>query len=233
MALRLYDLALADIDVRPSPYCWLAKFALLHKGLEFETEPLRFSEKHNYPDQDHGKLPILRDGDRIISDSASIIAYLEQNYPGERIVVTESEQAAADFYNAWLAANLFPALGPIMFVRIHAAVHKGDQEYFRASREARFGQTLEQLSLTPGLKERAEAALKVLSAPLVRHKFLGGDKPNLCDYIVFSPFMWQRVTTSESLYELPQAVGAWQERMLDLFDGYARKAKTVGAKPVE
>lgn len=227
MALRLYDLALADIDVRPSPFCWLAKFALLHKGLEFETEPLRFAEKHNYPDQDHGRVPVLRDGDHIIADSANIIVHLEKNYPGERIVATAGEQAAADFYNAWVAANLFPALGPVMYVRVHAAAHEDDREYYRVSREDRFGQSLEELSITPGLKDKAEASLKVLSASFVRHKFLGGDKPNLCDYIVFSPFMWQRVITSETLYETPQAVGAWQERMLDLFDSYARKAKTV------
>ena len=75
---------LADPDVRLSPFCWLAKFALLHKGVEFETVPLRFTEKENYPDQEHGKLPILVDGDDIICDSANIVAYAEKIFPVHR-----------------------------------------------------------------------------------------------------------------------------------------------------
>ncbi len=225
MTLKLYDLALADPEVRISPFCWLAKFGLLHKGLDFETVPLRFTDKENYPDQDHGKLPILRDGDEIICDSANILAHVEKKYGGEPFAATAAERAAADFYQAWLGANLFSALGPMMFVRVHAAAHEADKAYFRKTREARFGKTLEEVAATSGLKDRIETALQTLSAPLVRHKFLGGDAPNISDYTVFSPFMWQRCVTSETLYETPQAVAAWQERMLDLFGGYGREAK--------
>lgn len=225
MTLQLYDLALADPDVRISPYCWLAKFALLHKGLAFETVPLRFTEKHNYPDQDHGKLPILKDGDQLICDSANIIAHLEEKHASNALTATQAERAACDFYTAWLGASLFPALGPMLFVRVCAAAHDGDKDYFRTTREARFGKTLEEFAMTPGLKEKTEAALQVLAAPLARHKFLGGEAPNLSDYIVFSPFMWQYTLTSETLYDAPQAVDAWRERMLDLHDGYGRKAK--------
>lgn len=228
MGLLLYDLALADDGVRPSPYCWIVKFALLHKGLEFETSPLRFAEKENYPDPDYGKLPILKDGDELICDSPNIIAHLEKNYTGKPLVASEGERAAADFYSAWLAADVYPTLRPIMFLRILAVAHEDDKAYFRKSREALFGKPLEKLSVTPGLREKTEAALKLLSAPLTRHRFLGGDEPNLCDYTVFSLFMWQRSITADALYEAPQPVDAWRERMLDLYDGYGRKAKTAG-----
>lgn len=227
MTLKLYDLALADPDVRMSPPCWLAKFALLHKGLEFETIPLRFAEKDNYPDKDHGKLPILADDDEIICDSANIVAYLDKKFSGKPFASTAAARAAADFYQAWLGANLYPGLVGLMFVRVHAAAHEDDKAYFRDTREKRIGKTLEEFAATPGLKEQIEAALQTLSAPLVRHKFLGGDEPNISDYTVMSPFMWQCCVTSETLYETPQAVAAWQERMLDLFDGYGRKAKTA------
>jgi glutathione S-transferase len=225
MTLQLFDLALADIDVRPSPYCWLAKFALLHKGLKFETIPLRFTEKQNYPDQDHGKLPILKDDDLIVCDSFNIIAHLDKHYSNEPLTASKGERAAVDFYISWMGANLFPALGPMMYARVHAAAHADDKEYFRASREVRFSKTLEELSMTPGVREKMEAALQTLAAPLTRYKYLGGDRPNLSDYSVFGAFMWQRTVTSETLYEAPQAVDAWTERMLDLFDGYGRKAK--------
>ena len=87
--------------------------------------------------------------------------------------------------------------------------------------------TLEEAAMQDGLAQKTETALATLSAPLVRHKFLGGSEPNLADYTVFSPLMWKRSLTQEALYETPQAVEAWQERMLDLFDGYARNAKSA------
>lgn len=225
MTVQLFDLALADVDVRPSPFCWLTKFALLHKSVPFETTPLRFAEKENYPNPDYAQLPVLKDGDEIICDSANIIAHLDKKYGGEPLAERGADRATVEFYKAWMGVHLFPALAPILMIRVFAGVHEDDKEYFRRVREERFGKTLEELAMTPGTKEKAEAGLQTLAAPLSRHKFLGGDAPNLADYTVFSPFMWQRIVTSDELYEVPQAVGAWMERMLDLFDGYGRKAK--------
>jgi len=225
MTFQLYDLALADIEARPSPFCWIAKFALLHKGLDFETVPLRFAEKENYPDPEHARVPILKDGEEIICDSANIIAHLEKTQPDRALTASAGERAAAQFYRAWLNANFLPAIAPKIIPRVHARVHADDKDYFRKTREERFGKTLEELVATPGLKEKAEAALATLAAPLARYRFLGGDEPNLCDYIVMSAFMWQYVMTDEALYEAPQAVAAWRERMLDLFDGYGRRTK--------
>ena len=228
MAYVLYDLALADPEIRTSPYCWLVKFALLHKGCEFETVPLRFAEKENYPDPEYGRVPVLKDGDTLVKESAQIIAYLDQKHPEPPLAATSGEAAAVDFFNEWLNRMLFPALAPMLFARVHALAHEADKAYFRKVREERFGKTLEEMAATPGLAEMAEKALKMLDGPLARHKFLGGETPNLSDYTVISPLMWQRGVTSETLYETPQPVAAWIERMLDLFDGYARRAKCAG-----
>ncbi|WDI30779.1 glutathione S-transferase N-terminal domain-containing protein [Hyphococcus flavus] len=225
--LKLYDLSLADPDVRPSPFCWRAKFAMLHKGLSFETVPVPFADKTDYPNQDHGLVPILIDGEETVCDSENIYAHLESKYEGAPFAQSNGERAAADFYNAWLGLNLFPNLAPLMFVRVHAAAREDDKAYFRKTREKRLGKTLEEAAATPGLGGKVEEALQTLAAPLVRHRFLGGDQPNIADYNVFSVFLWIRVTTQEELFDAPQAVDAWQERMLDLFDGYGRNAKRV------
>lgn len=225
MSLKLYDLALADPDIRPSPYCWTVKFALLHKGLEFETVPLRFAEKENYPDPGYARVPVVLDGDEMVKDSSVIAAWLDRTYPENPLVATGGEAAAAEFYRAWVLSAFFPAAGPVLVARIHALAADADKAYFRKSREERYGRTLEELAAAPGSKEKVEAALALLSAPLARCRFLGGAAPNLCDYIVMGAMMWPRLTTREDLFEAPQAVGAWMERMLDLHDGYARKAK--------
>ena len=39
MTIRLYDLAGAEAERRFSPFCWRARMALAHKGLDVETVP--------------------------------------------------------------------------------------------------------------------------------------------------------------------------------------------------
>lgn len=225
----LYDLALEDEDVRPSPYCWLVKFALLHKGLKFETSPVGFSDKSKYPDPDYGKVPVLIDDGVMVKDSAVILDHLERKYRERPLAATPGERASAAFYSAWLAASVYPSLGPLIMLRLLAAASPADRAYIRETREQRFGKTLEQYSDAPEAPKRMEAALATLAAPLSAHDFLGGRSANLCDYVVMSPLMWQRSATSAELYETPKPVAQWRERMLDLFGGYARDAKSAAA----
>lgn len=229
MTLRLYDLRTDAADIRPSPYCWMVKFALLHKGLEFETVPLRFTEKANYPDPEYGKLPMLDDDGELVRDSAAIIAHLDKKYPARPLTATPGEAAAADFYRAWLASGLYPGLGPLTFVKVLDHLGAEGRAYFRETREQRLGRRLEDLAADPAAPAKVEAALATLAAPLENHRFLGGEAANLCDYIVFSPLMWRRTVTAETPYRTPPTVAAWMELMLDLFDGYARKARRAEA----
>lgn len=229
MSRVLYDLALGDTQLRPSPYCWTIKFALLHKGLPFETKAVPFADKARYPDPEYGKVPVLVDNDEMIRDSAVITQWLDRKYPTSPLVATKAERAAADFLAAWLAGSLYPALTPYLTLRILTLAADADKEYFRQSREKRFGKTLEALAATPDVAARVEAALAVLAPPLTTHRYLGGAAPNLADYIVMGPFMWQRVVTTTDFYQAPAPVAQWRERMLDLFDGYARSAKSAEA----
>lgn len=227
MTRILYDLALADEDVRPSPFCWLAKFGLLHKGLSFETIAVSFADKSQYPDPEYAKVPVLIDDGEMVKESALILDHLEHKYPARPLAASDAERAAAKFYSAWLVSAVYPSLGPLIMLKLLAAARAEDQAYIRTTREARFGMTLEKYAEAPGAAGRIEAALNVLAAPLAAHDFLGGRQANLCDYIAVSPFMWQRSATREPLYQAPPPVAAWMERMLDLFDGYGRKAKSA------
>jgi len=81
MAIKLYDLAAAEDDRRFSPYCWRAKMALRHKGLEFETVPWRFTDKGMIAFSGQGLVPVLVDGKHTVHDSWRIALYLEEAYP--------------------------------------------------------------------------------------------------------------------------------------------------------
>lgn len=227
MSLKLYDLALADPDIRPSPYCWIVKFALLHKGLDFETVPVGFADKAAYPDPEYGKVPVLVDNGEMVKDSAVILDYLDRVYPENPLTRSEGEQASSAFLSAWVGANIFPALGGLIMKPLFAAASAADQAYIEKTFRARTGMTVDDYAKAPGATDRMEAALKILAAPLARHDFFGGDAPNRSDYVAFAPFMWARTATRAKLYETPPPVADWIERMLDLFGGYARAAKSA------
>jgi glutathione S-transferase len=76
MSILLYDLVGRD-PARPySPHCWKAAMALSHKGLAFESVPTTFLQ---VPDIEGGlskSVPVIRDGDNVVSDSFAIAFYL-------------------------------------------------------------------------------------------------------------------------------------------------------------
>ena len=218
----LYDLAGKDRSVRFSPFCWLVKFALLHKGLEFSTVPLGFLPKSDYPDPDHGKLPVVRHGDQWLKESVDIITFLDREYPERPLVGDETARDRLEKYRAWLGSDLFPNLGPQVFFRVPNAISDEDAAYFRETREERFGVSVEELAKKPGLQENLAAAFQIVEADLADTPFLGGSEPDLSDYTVMSPLMWKRSITSEAVFTLPPKMAAWHDRMLDLYDGYGR-----------
>ena len=81
MAITMYDLAGAETDRRFSPFCWRARMALAHKGLEVDTVPWRFTEKDELPKPNAGRVPVIVDGGRVVHDSTAIAEYLETQYP--------------------------------------------------------------------------------------------------------------------------------------------------------
>jgi glutathione S-transferase len=116
-------------------------------------------------------------------------------------------------------------LFPLIVADIPAHLKPVDAAYFRKSREARFGKPLEEV--VAGRDKSVEAfrkALDPLRLTLKTQKFLGGAAPNYADYIVFGPFQWARVVSPFRLLAEDDPVYAWRERLLDAFDGMARKS---------
>jgi glutathione S-transferase len=67
-------------------------------------------------------------------------------------------------------------------------------------------------------------SLEVMRQTLKKQPFIGGAAPNYADYIVFGGFQWARVTSPFKLLEADDPVYAWREKLLDAFDGMARKS---------
>ena len=227
MAIKLFDLAGAEDDRRFSPYCWRVKMALLHKGLDFETIPWRFTEKDAIAPYKSSTVPVLVDGSNSIYDSWAIALYLDEVYPSRPRLFSGTEaRALTDFFNQWAIKSVHLPLFRVIMMDVFARIHDKDKAYFRESREKRFGKTLEQFAGDPREALIAfRGALDPVRPVLLQNPFLAGNGPGFSDYILFGAFQWARVMSPVRLLEPDDPVFAWREKLLKLFDGYAWKAK--------
>jgi glutathione S-transferase len=228
--MKLFDLAGAADDLRFSPNCWRIKMALAHKGLAAEAVPWRFVEKDAIAASGQKTVPVLVDDDRIVSDSWEIAKYLEITYSGPSLFGGPAGEGLALFMKFWCEQTLNRTILRIILPDLFMALHEKDKAYFRESREARFGTTLEKYALpaaegVPSFRQ----ALSPMRATLQRQAYLAGAQANFADYIVFGSFQWARAVSPVALVEAGDAVFEWREKLLNAFGGMARSAGHRGA----
>jgi len=196
--------------------------ALAHKGLTFETVPWRFTEKDVIAFSSQELVPVLVDGGRALNDSWAICEYLESAYPeAPRLADSAQTWAHALFIRRWTDRSLHPAISRVILLDVLAHVHPKDREYFRSSREARNGTTIEALTADrPAHLTQLRKVLDPLRATLAVQPFLGG-VPGLADYLVFGAFQWACCTSPVQLVGADDPIHAWRERMLALHGGLA------------
>jgi len=223
----MHDLAGADPDLRFSPYCWRTRFALAHKGLPVETIPWRFTDADAIAFSGQGRVPVIRDGNRIVFDSWSIAEYLEETCPAPTLFGGTVGRAHALFVNSWADSVLLGGIARFIVRDLLDVIDPKDKDYFRTSREARFGTTLEQVQA--GRDDRL-AAFRDLLTPirlvLRRWEWLGGPTPSYADHIIAGTLMWPRCASRFPLLAEDDPVAAWFGRMLDQYGGLGRNAKT-------
>jgi glutathione S-transferase len=226
MSLKLFELVGTD-EARPfSPFCWRIRMALAHKGLSAERVPWRFTEKHAIAPHRSEKVPVLLDGETAVVDSWTIANYLEDNYPDRpSLFGGEGGRAMGRMMNWWGDVIVVGGMFPLIVADIPGHLHPVDAVYFRTSREARFGKPLEEVVAERDKSvEGFRRALDPMRLTLRTQPFLGGDAPNYADYIVFGGFQWARAVSPFKLLAENDPVYAWREKLLDAFDGMARKS---------
>ncbi len=224
MTITLYELIGTDPSRPFSPHCWKTVMSLAHKGLDYVGSPVPFTEVPNVEDGSGKTVPVIRDGNRVIRDSFDIAIYLDETYPDRpSLFGGPGGIAMARYFEAWAATQIMGVVGGALMLDIHARLAPVDQAYFRQSREARFGRTLEEVAeagreRVKSLSERLDPMRIVLK----RQPFLGGAGPLFCDYIVFGAFQWARTTSPTRVLEAEDPVADWFDRCLDLHDGIGR-----------
>ena len=224
MTRKLYALSGTDRSRPFSPHVWKTKLSLAHKGLAFDIAPVGFTEIPRLEQGATKIVPLLRDGEKLVSDSFDIALYLEEAYPDRPPLFSgEGGKAMARFVEGWSQTVLHPAIGRIAIMDIHDSLDPIDRAYFRASREERFGRPLEAVAEAGrGDLESFSAKLEPLRHMLKFQPFLGGDGPLFADYIVFGALQWARIGSPRRLLAAGDVVTDWFERCLDLHDGLGR-----------
>ncbi len=223
---RMYDLAGADAARRFSPYCWRTKLALAHKGLDVETIPWRFTERNVLAFSGSERVPVMIDGETVVFNSWTIANYLEDTYADTpSLFGGETGRATAHFVNSWCDLTLGAPMSRILLADILERIAEKDRDYFRSSREKRFGMTFDEIVSNPPARIAAfRQVLEPVRLTLRTQPYLSGATPLYPDYILFGHFMWARCTSPAALLEPDDPVYQWRERMLDALGGMGRKA---------
>ncbi|HTJ65407.1 MAG TPA: glutathione S-transferase family protein [Alphaproteobacteria bacterium] len=226
MNLKLFELVGTDAARPFSPYCWRTRMALAHKGLSAESIPWCFTEKQAIAPYKSEKVPVLLDSDNPVVDSWAIANYLEDTYPDRpSLFGGDGGRAMGRMINWWGDIAIVGGIFPMIGADIHGHLKPEDAAYFRRTREAHLGKPLEEAAAGRDKEvEKFRRSLNPLRLTLKTQPFLGGHAPNYADYIVFGGFQWARAMSPFRLLDDKDMVYAWRERLLDAFDGMARKS---------
>ncbi|WP_417420098.1 glutathione S-transferase N-terminal domain-containing protein [Halomonas sp.] len=227
MTRTLYDLCGRDERLRFSPYCWRVRMALAHKKLEFDTIAWRFEDKEALAFADYDKVPVLCDNEQIITDSFEIMRYLDKAYPESPVLGEGVDYQRALFFKYFVERSVTPGLFRIVALDLLDAIHPDDRDYFRKTREARFGMPLAEVHNPEQGRQQLTQALAPVRDQLRSSPFIDGEAPSGADYLLFGSMMWAHTVSLESLAEPNDPVDEWFKRMLTVHGGVAGNALTI------
>ena len=215
-------------DFRFSPHVWKVLMALHHKNLadNLKRIPVKFSDKTPIDEKGFKTVPVLVDNDKWIGDSVKIAEYLDHTYPKKSVLGNETTKNITLILAKYIDYNFIPGFAKVILGDIFNHIHTDDKEYFRMTREKMMGATIEEIAnnsdnqIIP-LQKQLEPFRKILRDT----PFIAGSQPMFCDYYLFGFFMWARCSSPKNLLEEDDPIREWREKMLDLYDGFARKAR--------
>ena len=234
----LHELRGRDERLRFSPFCWRARLALAHKGLAAELVPMLFTDKSPIDFCDTTTVPVLKDAYGVAMDSYDIFKHLDAHYPdsGDGLLIGDAHaEARLNFVKVYTEQVMAVGFFRLVALDLLAAIHPDDREYFRTSREARFGMPFEEFNNVEAARGILDSAFKPLRGLLANQPFMDGDDPAAADYLVFGFFIWAHIVSDTSPFGETEDAGdplvQWRERMMDLHDGMARKAPRASEIP--
>jgi glutathione S-transferase len=211
--ITLFDIA-TEADLRPSPFCWRAKLALHHKGLQFESRGTVYSQIPSIGDGSFKTLPVLDDHGTWVGGSLAIAEYLESKTPAASLFPNDPQRLFSQFVEEWVETTLQAQIFPLVALRAYECFSPTEREYYRSTRERRLGTTLERArDLSVPNIATITNSFEPLRRILKTRPFLAGANPAYVDYLVFGALKWPRVISEDPLLKEDDVVADWYERI--------------------
>jgi glutathione S-transferase len=219
MTITMYE-RIGHDGRRPSPFSWRIRYAFAHKGVEPEFRHVRFADVETIRALSGQRfVPIVADGDRVIHDSWNIACYLEDKFP-DRPLLFGDARGAARLVNHWSDTALGAAIRRLIAADFIHCLDAGDRAYYRSSREAMFGCTLEEhCADRPRWLAEFQATVGPLERTLAEQPYVNGAGPGYADYVLFSVFQYARLGCPDEFLAEGTALRRWRDGLVRAFDG--------------
>ena len=212
-----------------SPYSWRILMSLNHKELYDKVQRIqvKFSDKSLISHKGFNTVPVLEDNKNWIGESLEIAKYLDHTYPDKPLLFGNNENTQlTTLINFYIDPKILSILARIIVADVYKIIQPDDKIYFRKTREKLLNKSLEDIEkdskqYIPLFQKELNPFRKILKD----NNYFTGKKPMYCDYMLFGFFMWARNTSKKRLLEKDDPLWHWRERMLNLFDGFAKKSK--------
>lgn len=204
----LYERLGAD-NLCPSPVGYRVRVALAQKGMNCARVAMRFADVERLEAETGSRTcPALVDGDARFGDSASIVRHLDAVKPGKMIFRAEDEALDLVAMERELGTRVGKVIAPWFVERICPE----DRDYFRTSREARFGMSFAELAAHRSALELDLAfTIGRLASGLERTAFFSGAEPGFTDAVVYGYLLCIDFADPSAMPELPPHMAAWFE----------------------
>ena len=219
MALIFYE-RVGHEGRRPSPFSWRIRYALAHKGVDFEVRPVRFADVETIRKlTGQHQTPVLVDGDKAVHETWDIACHLEDRFPDRPSLFGGAlGRGMARMINVWSDTQLSPPLRRVIYGHFPAVLDAGDRAYFRSTRERDLGMTLEAACEEPAAKLAAfQQGCLPLERTLAHQPYICGAAPAYADYIVFSVFQMARLGCPLDVVAEGSRIADWRARMIAMF----------------
>jgi len=207
---------------RISPFSWRIRYAFLHKGLEPGIVETRFADVDRIRAlSGQHFVPIIEHDGQVVHDSWAIACHLEDAFPDRPSLFGGlMGRGLTRWTNHWAGHVLGASIRRIIAADFVWVIAPEDRAYYRSSREAMFGCSLEQYCADrAGALAAMEEACVPLRVTLAEQPFLCGAAPGYADYATFSLFQYARVGCPDEIIPGVAEVRAWRDRLVAMHGG--------------
>ncbi|THV03862.1 hypothetical protein K435DRAFT_851463 [Dendrothele bispora CBS 962.96] len=220
--ITFFDIPCKFPGVAWNGFTWRSMYSLNYKGVPYKTVWLEYSEIEptlrkfginptgTKPDGSPlYTLPAIYDPSTKtgVAESFAIAEYLDKTYPDKPTLVPTGTGPLINVFTEYITSKISATFFPFAVPMSHATLNAVSQPYFRRTREAAFGKTMEDMLPQGEAKvkewEKFKQGLGDIDRVLRTGKgpFVLGEKPSFADCNLASIFVWIKVLFGEDSEE--------------------------------